>query len=349
MDKPHSTFVFPPAMIGLVLLGWACLAWRVLAESPSEEQRIADAMASRAVGSRILYDDQGHVVKLALSRHREGATDDGDSLPPGVGDADFTEILKLKRLEAVFLEKMPLSDSSYARLGQLEQLRDVRIHYPTQAKPLPHTSPYTATDRFAQFINRLPNLRILQLKHIFGMSGDGMVGLRPQPELEHLEIDTVCAKSSAVPFVVAAKQLRNLQVHRCEWTDAELQQVLVALPKLEVLELKPKRVSQDPIGVHSLRGLIHCRQLQLLQLVGDWVDIPYEHGLDYLAQLPALEQVNLLLPGITIDSEVVQRLHRARPEVLIRAAGEAVGGKPGQKSRGVDDGYDWGGKVTTHG
>jgi hypothetical protein len=349
MDKPYTHFVFRSPMIRLVLLGWACSPWMVLAESPSEERRIAEALAARAVGSRIVHDDQGHVVKLALSRHREGAANPGGTLPPGVGDAEFPELLKLNRLEAIFLEKMPLSDTSYARLGQLEHLRDVRIHYPTQAKPLPHASPYTATDRFAQFINRLPRLRILQLKHIFGMSGDGMVGLQPQPELEHLEIDTVCAKSSAVPFIVAATRLRNLQVHRCEWTDAELQQVLAALPELEVLELKPKPVSSDPIGGRSLRGLIHCRKLKLLQLVGSWVDLPYEHGLDYLAQLPALEQVNLLLPGITIDSELVQRLHRARPEVLIQAAGGAVGGKPGQTSRGVDDGYDWGGKVTTHG
>lgn len=314
---------------------------------PKSQSAIAEVFAARSVGSKIITDDAGNVVKLALSRH---ALQDGAAMPPGVGDAEFGDILKLPKLEAVFLEKMPLSDASYSLLGQFKSLKDVRIHYPTQSKPLPNSAPHKATDRFAQFINQLPGLRVLQLKHIFGMSGDAMAGLARQPELEHLEIDTVCAKESAVPFVVAATKLRNLQVHRCEWTDADLQRVLGALPQLEVLELKPNKMPRDPIAARSLRGLANCPKLKLLQLTGQWANIDYDGGLDVLAKLPALQQVNFVgFKDLTAESEAVQRLHKTRPNLLIKVGDKTLGGEPGQKPLGVDDGYDWGGSVTTHG
>lgn len=314
---------------------------------PRSQKEIAGAFAARSVGSKIITDSAGNVVKLALSRH---AAKEDEPMPPGVGDAEFGDILKLPKLEAVFIEKMPLSDASYALLGQLKSLKDVRIHYPTQSKPLPNSAPFKATDRFAQFLNQLPGLRVLQLKHIFGMNGDGISGLAAQPELEHLEIDTVCAKASAVPFVVAATKLRNLQVHRCEWTDADLQRVLSALPDLEVLELKPNKMPRDPIAARSLRGLANCPKLKLIQLTGQWVDLAYEGGLDVLAKLPALEQVNCVgFKDLTAGSEAVQRLQKARPDLLIKVGDKTLGGRLGQKALGVDDGYDWGGSVTTHG
>jgi hypothetical protein len=309
----------------------------------ADQKALADSFAAKSVGSKVICDDGGNVVKLAISRH---APSKAAQMPPGVADADFTAILQFPKLEAVFIEKMPLSDSSYALLGQFKTLKDVRIHYPTQSKPLPNSAPFNATDRFAQFLNELPGLRILQLKHIFGMDGDAMLGLKPQPELEHLEIDTVAAKASAVPFVTAAKKLKNLQVHRCDWTDADLQTVLAALPKLEVLELKPNRMKNDSIGFRSLRGLANCPKLRLLQIAGNWADMTFENGLDSLVKHPALQQVSF---ATKVPDEVIQQLHQARPDLLIKIDGKTLGGKPGQKSLGVDDSYDWGGEVTTHG
>ncbi|MBL6766149.1 MAG: hypothetical protein ISQ14_14435 [Verrucomicrobiae bacterium] len=314
---------------------------------PKGQKEIAGVFAAKCIGSRIVTDKAGNVVKLALSRH---GWKEGIKMPPGVSDAGFGAILKLPKLEAVFIEKMPLSDESYALLGQIRSLKDVRIHYPTLAKPLPNSAPHQVTDRFARFLNQLPGLRVLQLKHIFGMRGDGMAGLAPQSELEHLELDTVCAKASAVPFVVAATKLRNLQVHRCEWTDADLQRVLGALPQLEVLELKPNKMPRDPIAGRSLRGLANCPKLKLLQLTGRWADLAWDGGLDVLEKLPALRQVNFVgFKDLTAESEAVQRLHKARPDLLIKVGVRILGGKPGQKPLGVDDGYDWGGSVTTHG
>lgn len=320
-------------------------------QSPDPAQRrIAEAFASKCVGSKIVYDDLGNVVKLALSRHTSMKEEDVSKLPPGVTDTEFNDILELPGLEAIFLEKMPLSDESYALLGRLTHLKDVRIHYPAWSKTqTPDGRSINITDRFGECINQLPGLRVLQFKHIFRLDGDGLTGLRFQSELEHLEIDTICAKSSAVPFIAAATKLKNLQVHRCEWTDGELQAVLAALPEVEVLELKPNKVAKDPICGRSLRGLKQCSKLRCIQLTGQFTDLPFEEGLDVLMQLPSLRQLNLIFQDVQKDNTVVKRLHEALPDLLIRIGNQSIGGLPDQKPIHVDDGYDWGGTVTTHG
>ncbi len=314
------------------------------------QQRIAESFASKSVGSKINYDDAGNVVKLAISRHTGKKEDDFSKLPPGVTDAEFRDIVHLPMLQAIFIEKMPLSDESYALLGQLKHLKDVRIHYPAWAKTqTPDGRSLHITDRFGKVINDLPGLRVLQFKHIFRLNGDGLLGLDRQRDLEHLEIDTICAKSSAVPFVASATKLKNLQVHRCDWTDAELQQVFAALPELEVLELKPNKVNTDPIRSQSLRGLTQLRKLRLVQLTGQFADLNYKDGFDVFNELSSLQQLNLILKDVTVDSPLVKQLRLDRPDLLIKIGNESYGGSVDQSPAHVDDGYDWGGAVTTHG
>ena len=56
-------------------------------------------------------------------------------------------------------------------------------------------------------------------------------------------VDELCrtrqyAQADAVPFIKAATKLKNLQIHRTTMSDADLQDMLSALPDLEVFELK---------------------------------------------------------------------------------------------------------------
>jgi hypothetical protein len=331
-----------------LILGGLTLA----AEDPAQKA-IVDAFAAKCVMSKAVYDEAGNVRKLALSCHAAFHKDKSQPVPGGVNDAEFAAVLKLPRLEAIFLEKQPLSDRGYALLANLKELRDVRIHYPMGVKSKPAEMPPTpATADFALFLNDLPPQRILQLKHSFSVPGDGIGKLKLQPDLEHLEIDTICAGPAAVPFIVAAPKIRNLQVHRATWTDADLQKVLAGLPELEVLELKPNRMPNDPITGRSLRGLQNCSKLRLIQLVGNWKELPFEGGLDAVVPLKALRQINIApsdLKGLSIESPEIQKLHKARPDLLINVGGKSIGGQPDQPRLGIDDGYDWGGQVTTHG
>jgi hypothetical protein len=292
------------------------------------------------------------VVKLALGRPTPDEIARGAKLPRGVDDEAFREILKLPHLRAIFLEMQPLSDAGYAVLGRLKNLEDVRIHYPIGRGAKPgQEAPVPATDRFAQFINDLPGLRVLQLKHIFAIEGDGMTGLAPQRELEHLELDTICAGPSALDFLMSAPRLRNLQLHRTSLNDAQFQELCAALKNLEVLELKPDRnePKKDYITGRSLRGLVGCRKLTVLQLGWDWKEMTYRDGLDALEQMSALRQVtfsDLGIKGFGPDAPRVQTLHRARPDLLIRFPGKTLGGRPGQQPANVDDGWTWGGDAS---
>lgn len=80
--------------------------------------------------------------------------------------------------------------------------------------------------------------------------------------------------------------------------------------------------------------------------------MPYEGGLDTLAALPQLKQVAISpgdIKGFSLEDPAIQRLHRERPDILIIVGRKTLGGAPDQKREGIDDGYAWGGRVTTHG
>lgn len=321
--------------------------------APDPAQRtVAEALVATGSRGRIVYDEVGNVVKLALGRPPPVEIARGAKLPRGAEDEAFREILKLPHLKAIFLEMQPLSDAGYAVLARLGNIADVRIHHPIGRGSKPgQEAPVPATDRFAQFINDLPGLRVLQLKHIFTIAGDGMSGLAPQRELEHAELDTICAGPSALDFLMSAPRLRNLQLHRTSLNDAQFQELCAALQNLEVLELKPDRnePKKDYITGRSLRGLVRCRKLSVLQLGWDWKEMTYRDGLDAFERMPALRQVtfgDLGIKGFGPAAPAVQTLHRARPDLLIRFPGTTLGGRPDQQPVNVDDGWTWGGDAS---
>lgn len=325
------------------------------AATPGEQKRIADGMIAKNVKGTAIYDSDGNVTHLAISRHPASWKGKSEPLPDGVSNEEFRQILKLTELEAVFLEMQQLSDESYGLLAQLKHLKDVRIHYPLGKKAKKEQGPaleVPATDRFGLFINDLPGLTHLQFKHIFSIEGDGMQGIAPQPELVHAELDTICAKSSALAFLKQSPKITNLQLHRCEFNNEQYQELFAALPQLEIVELKtpngynPKKHATGA----ALVGLANCRHLRLLQLSSKFDQIPDE-AFEVFAKLPQLQQLNLgnAVPGMNAQSPQIQKLHQARPDILINVGKDSIGGKPGQKKIPVDESLDWGGEVTTHG
>lgn len=339
-----------PLALTIVLTAWPAAAVAATAADP-EQKAAAERLIAASDRGRAIYDDRGNVVRLAIGRTPPDEFVAGRKLAPGVDDELFQEVLKLPYLEGIFIEMQPLSDAGYALLARLRSLRDVRIHHPIgRTAPAAFASATPATDRFALFLNELPGLRVLQLKHIFTVPGDAMTGINPQPELEHLELDTICAGPGALPFLTALPRLKNLQLHRTSLTDAQLRDVARHWRALEVLELKPDR--HEPrtnyITGRSLAALEPCLNLRVLQLGWDWKEMPYTDGLDALVRLPGLRQVtigNIGIKGFGPESAEVQALHRARPDLLLLVNGRRLGGAPGQPAESVDDGWTWGGNT----
>ena len=147
------------------------------AQPDTEHQAIVDAFSEVTVAQKAIYDDQGHVVKLALSNHTgTGFWEAGNKQPPpGVDDALFQRVLELPTLQAIALEMQPLSNQGYSLLGQLKRLTDVRLHY--IGKYGPASNP---PDKDAPlFINQLPRpLEVLEIKHCFSIRGGCMEKLK---------------------------------------------------------------------------------------------------------------------------------------------------------------------------
>jgi hypothetical protein len=288
------------------------------------------------------------VVRLAISNHN--AFWKGKPAPPPapMPESVFQQgIVTLTHLEAIAIEKQNLGDTSYALLGQLKELRDVRLHYMQAAAG--------ATPDAPLFINRLPvPLEVLEIKHNFSIKGGCMDRKKPQPELRKLELDTGYAGPACVEFIKQSPKIENLQIHRTTIDDDGLQQIFVALPELEILLVRPsgqKRLENRITG-RSLRGIANCPELRLVILGLEWKEFPYPGGLDGLTKLPKLEKVVFAptdIEGFSLDNPAIQQLHQERPDVEIHVGRQSIGGVPGRETEQEDADCNWDGGVTTHG
>lgn len=291
----------------------------------ADQSALAKRLADTADASTVEKDDSGRVIRLALSNHQQHRPGGDKAVigKPGLTDADLPDLLQLTSLRAIFLEKQALTAAGYARLAELPAIEDVRLHYMGDRftfgfHKLPPIEP-----GFVSFIDRLPpGLRQLELKHGFDVKGDGgpaLAALKPRPRLEKLELDTCYATPAAVPFILGSPGLVDLQLHRTTMTDADLQKIFAALPRLRILELRPNRVKNDPITARTLRGLRNHAALERIYLSIDWGDMPFEDGLDHLASIKSLKLVSLAgaKPAVAANSPALAAFKKARPDVSI--------------------------------
>lgn len=312
------------------------------------QKQAAEALCARAVTSKVVFDPEGNVTKLAISNHDASRQEKIQPLPEPLSAENFRRVVDLAKLEAIGLEMQQLGDAELALLGQLPELRDVRLHYMWGRK-----KGGTATEDAPLFINNLARpLRVLELKHNFSIEGGCMPKLKPQPELEKLELDLGYATNDAVPFIVAAPKLRNLQLHRTTISDERFQEVLAALPALEMLEVRPLGGGENPITGKSLRGLRANPRLQLVRLGMNWKQLPFEGGLDVFVDHPGIRYL-VLEPSdpkaFTLDDPAIQELHAKRPDIRIVVRGKSLGGDGAPPTPNIDAEFAWDGGVTTHG
>lgn len=340
--------LIPPSLRLGTLLAFSTLP---LAAGPdaAAQKAAAEAIVARAVMHKIITDEAGNVTHLAFSNHTAfWDKSKGDPPEPISAEIFRQHIVALPKLQAIAIERQKFNDADYALLGQLKELRDVRLHYLWGTK-----QEGQATKDAPLFINELPlPLAVLELKHNFAIEGGCMEMLKPQPELEKLELDTGYCTNDAVPFIIQSPKIRNLQLHRTTMTDDQFQTMLGALPHLEMLEVRPNGPKENPITGRSLRGLKNNPKLVFLSISLQWKELPFEGGLDVFVDHPGIKFLSLRpqdLKGFSIEDPTVQKLHQARPDILIRAGDQSVGGEEGAKPPHIDGEFNWDGGVTTHG
>ena len=331
-----------PAILGLAAAG------PLVGTTGAENQReLAERLGALVEGYDVQTDDAGNVVLLALSNHPIHRKDNKAPPAPGVRDDDLKALLKMPRLRTVFLEKQPITNAGYAMLTRLPELTDLRLHY-LNDKLFRDRKGYTyplADANAALVVNELRRpLKVLEIKHCFAIRDVSIDRLKPQPELEKLELDATFAGPKAVRFILGSPKVRNLQLHRTTMSDAELVCVLKGLPALEVLELRPagpRDRKAKPITARSLRGLEGHKKLRAVYMGINWPGTVYEGGLAQLAGIQTLEVVDLhdAQPKVTREHPAVKRLHKARPDVTILAADGILEGKGKLKAFPRDEHY----------
>ena len=320
------------------------------AEPKADQKALADAFAEAVIASEFVWDEQGNLTHLAISNHTgtpRGKS--GNKGAPGISGELFQKITGFPELKAVAIEMQPLADEDYQVLGQMKKLTDVRLQYIKKNGK--------GTGDTPRFINDLPlPLEILEIKHNFGIDDGNMNELKPQPELRKLEIDTGWANSEAVAFIKNSPKIENLQIHRTQMTDEDLQQVFAAVPELKFVEIRPNAQNKNgdkKITGRSLRGLVNNPKLEALSINLQWSEIPFEGGLDALVGLKNLRHVMLSpsdMKGFSIDDPAVQKLHKARPDIRLSVGRKTIGGPEDFTPVNKDDGeWNWDKGVNTHG
>lgn len=330
-------------MSRFLMAGCACVALLVgtvrAAGQPQEE--LAKQLGALAQASAYELDAAGNVVRFGVSNHGQFYKDKSVPPKPGLQDADMPKLLAFPKLQGVFFETQPISDKGYEVLTQLPELTDVRFHYVNDR--MTTGTVLSSTPRspaFGLVVNRLQMpLKILEFKHLFSVKGTVINQLKPQPELEKLELDCDFCGSSAVPFICQSPKVRNLQLHRQTMTDADMQKIFAALPRLEVLVLRPtgRAKGGDPITGQTLRGLKVHQHLKWLWLGISWNHLTYAGGLEYLASIPTLEYINCDDPKLKPEFE---ELLKVRPDLTLHIGNHKLG-KPREISS-QDEHYKWG-------
>lgn len=307
------------------LLLAALLAVARVAASDSGPADTIARLEACADACSVERDDDGRVVRLALSNHQQHRPGNDKAVPGrrGLADGDLPDLLALTGLRALFLEKQALTAAGYARLAELPALEDLRIHYPGDRFVFGGNGLAPLDAGFAAFIDRLPaGLRHLELKHGFDVRGDGgrvLAALAARPRLEKLELDTVFATPAAVPFVLGSPRLVDLQLHRTSMGDADLQRLFTGLRHLRILEVRPVANAADPVRAHSLRGLRDHPALERLYLSLAWGELVFEGGLEHLVTIPTLRLLSV--PALGREDPAVVAFHRARPDVSVDVRG----------------------------
>jgi len=232
----------------------------------------------------------------------------------------------------------PLTDADYAKLKQLPELEDIRLHYVGHTKEHPELEGQTTADS-AKVIDAFPNLRILELKHSFGLNKETAPQLGPQPDLVKLELDIPYSRTPSVPLMQSATKVRNFQLHRTSLTKDEFISVIRNMPELEVVEVRPAWPAN--LQSDSLVAFKDHPKLKAIAMSLDWGELQWEDGLEHLASCPNLEVVQIGVKGIGIDSPAIQKLHEVRPDITIMAGGKKLEGTGEWKTFPRDAGYEW--------
>jgi len=263
-----------------------------------------------------LRDKEGNYrfIRLEQSPYREPGPEH-----PGLKPEQMELFRNFPKLEGLTLRGQMLPDAAYQVLGELDSLRLVCL-----ADVLPGASKRKwpegieePTGEYIRFLEKLPNLEVLDLEHSFRIDRSIFPELPAMAELRFLCVDTVHSKPDLLAFLEKAPGIQTLRLHRTDFGNEEIARALELLPGLEYLYIKPGQ-GFDHRGLAHIPGHPSLRFLRLGPGVGE---LPWEEGLEYLVEADHLEAVQIPIRSekqtAGASAEDITRLREARPDLLI--------------------------------
>jgi hypothetical protein len=271
------------------------------AASATQQLATVKRLAALVCRMNVTYDEADNVVALNFSNHPIAC---GPSvMPRGLTDEHARELLQFPELKRVRFEKMPmaLTAAGYQTLARIPGLEAALFAY------------VLGDPTFMHAVRDHRHLKVLELKHLFQIEGTRLAELPSYDELRVLELDVdSAARAAAVPFIKRHPKLISLQLHRTTITNADMGEIVAAVPDLEGLELKPAGSSLDD-GVFIHVGKL--KRLKVLQLTN--VSVPsWDAGGKFLGGLAELR----VIKG-AVASDTVGRLEQLIPGLAIGNTG----------------------------
>lgn len=280
-------------------------------ETPAQRALIED-FAAKTYRCQATWDEAGSLATLVLSHHGIDRKDQAEK--PGIADDDILKLAGIASLRELTLVKQPITERGYAVVATLPQLTTFWQEYVPDGIAPDFTAP----------LRSCTGLKVLAIKHNFALNGKitPMADLPDQPDLERLVLDMSSATPEAIDFIVRCPKLRELQLHRTRIDGAGLARIVAALPHLETIWLKPEQ-NQAKLTCSDLRELRAASRLTTVAL-HQWGKRPlrFDDGLDHLAAMPGLVEVNFGGSGRSADDPDVAALAQARPDLRLTGLSE---------------------------
>jgi len=297
--------------------------------SPAEQIDLYNQLAAKTYRAELAQDADGNIIFIGLNQANIHKKDNPDA--PGISDEDMALLARFPKLQGLTLPNQPLTDAGYAQLANLPNLRIASIGNIMTNK----AAPTKATSRAITYLDGARNLEVLDLTHTFGMEGDPPVlqDMQGFPELKVLIVDVGLSNDfdEFFPFVQKSPKLERLKLHRCNFSEKQMAQILDALPNLKVLEMKPSGNTPGKRWSYtSLKLVAEHPNIEVLRLIQKHaLPLPWENGLEHLVAAKNLKVFVFPNHGYQIrgvEDRVVapadlERLRAARPDLTINPPG----------------------------
>ncbi len=312
--------------------------------SPEEQEAVFQQLAEKTYHAEKTTDAAGNIIFVCLNQHEffKKKSDRPDA--PGLSDQDMKLLLRLPELRGLTLQRQPISNQGYEVLKEMPQLEVASIaDFKTNRQQAPETLP---TSEMITYLDGARGLKVLDLTHSFRMQGDPEVlqDMQGFPELEVLVVDVGISDDweEFWPFVQKSPKLKRLKLHRCNFSEEQIAQLLNALPELEFFEMKPAgNEPEKRWSYQSLKLVAAHPAIRVLRLIhSDAFPLPWENGLEHLAQADNLEVFMYPNPQtgekeLKVAEEDLARLKDARPDLQINPP------RPQWPEKPNPAGYEW--------